>query len=98
MVKRSKGLRSATRHKLSRPRRQRGLSPVTKALQQFEEGTSVNIVIDPSYHKGQPHPRFHGLTGKVVATQGQAYLIQVRVGNMLKRLIVRPQHLRPQQF
>jgi len=67
-------------------------------LQVFQEGNSVNIVIDPSFHKGQPHPRFQGLTGRVVAKQGKAYMVQVKVGNMPKRLIVRPEHLRPQRF
>ncbi len=98
MVKRSQGLRSNTRHKLSRSRRQRGLSPITRALQQFAEGAPVNIVIDPSVHKGQPHPRFHGLTGRVVARQGRAYRVRVRVGNMVKQLIIRAEHLRPQRL
>lgn len=98
MVKRSQGMRNSTRHKLSRSKRERGMSPITRALQQFAEGNSVNIVIDPSIQKGQPHPRFHGLTGRVVATQGNAYMVQVRVGNMPKRLIIRPEHLRPQRL
>ena len=94
MTKRSQGLRSGSRHKLSRPVRERGLSPITRSLQKFEEGDTVNIVIDPSYHRGQPHHRFHGLTGKVLGTQGKAYVIRARVGNMDKELIVRPEHLR----
>ena len=57
-------------------------------------GDTVNIVIDPSYHRGQPHHRFHGLTGKVMKIQGKAYVIRTRVGNMDKDLIVRPEHLR----
>ena len=51
-------------------------------------------MIDPSYHRGQPHHRFHGLTGKVMKIQGKAYVIRTRVGNMDKDLIVRPEHLR----
>ena len=98
MAKRSRGLRSCTRKKFSRTRRDRGLSPITRSLQHFETGTRVNIVIDPSYHRGQPHARFHGLTGRISGQQGQAYLVQVKVGNMDKRLIVAPQHLRPQRF
>lgn len=94
MVKRSKGFRSKTRKKLSKHPRDRGLSPITKILQEFEKGEHVNIVIDSSLHKGQPHPRFHGLTGIVLGTQGEAYLLNVKVGNKEKRLIIRPEHLR----
>ncbi len=94
MVKRSKGLRSKTRHKLRRQPRDRGLSPITRSLQKFEEGEHVNIVIDPSKLKGQPHPRFHGLSGTVLKMQGEAYLLNVKVGNMDKKLIIRPEHLR----
>ena len=94
MTKRSQGLRSGSRHKLSRPSRERGLSPITRSLQTFDDCDTVNIVIDPSYHRGKPHHRFHGLTGKVMKIQGKAYVIRTRVGNMDKDLIVRPEHLR----
>ena len=72
MVKRSKGFRSKTRKKLRKTPRQRGLSPITKTLQIFEVGENANIVIDPSLQQGQPHPRFHGLTGTITGTQGNA--------------------------
>jgi len=94
MVKRSKGIRSKTRKKLRRRPRERGLSPITRAFQEFDVGEHVNIVVDPSIHKGQPHPRFHGLTGTVIGTQGKAYLLNVRVGQKIKELIIRPEHLR----
>ena len=64
------------------------------SLQTFEVGDTVNVVIDPSYQKGQPHHRFHGLTGKVTGNQGKAYVVSTRVGKMLKELIIRPEHLR----
>ena len=94
MSKRSQGLRSGSRHKLSRSFRERGLSPITRSLQTFSDGDTVNVVIDPSFQKGQPHHRFHGLTGKVTGNQGKAYVVRTRVGKMEKDLIVRPEHLR----
>jgi large subunit ribosomal protein L21e len=45
-------------------------------------------------HKGQPHVRFHGKTGTVVRMQGSAYLLDIRMGDMMKQIIVRPEHLR----
>ena len=94
MTKRSQGLRSGARHKLSRSFKEKGLSPITRSLQTFELGETVNVVIDSSYQKGQPHHRFHGLTGKVTGNQGKAYVVSARVGKMLKELIIRPEYLR----
>ena len=94
MVKRSRGLRNKTRYKLKRKFGERGLSPITRSLQKFQEGDKANIVIDPSIHKGQPHPRFHGLTGTVVGLQGKAYLVSIRDGKKAKTLIIRPEHLK----
>ena len=42
-MKRSRGLRSGSRHKLSRRARERGLSPITHTLEQFGVGELGNI-------------------------------------------------------
>jgi large subunit ribosomal protein L21e len=94
MVKASKGPRRRTRKKLQRHAGERGLSPITRALQTYEVGEKANIVIDPSVHKGQPHHRYHGHTGTVVGVRGRAYLLEVRTGGKRRTLIVRPEHLR----
>ena len=94
MVKRSRGFRSSTRSKLRKKPRQRGLSPITSSLKKFEVGEKASIVIDPSIHKGQPHPRFHGLTGVIKGMQGSAYSLDVKVGNKNKILLVRSEHLK----
>ena len=93
MVKRSKGIRSKSRHILRKKPRDRGISSITKSLQEFEIGENVNVSIDPSIHKGMPHPRFQGYTGTVEGTQGNAYLVGITVGKKHKTLIVRPEHL-----
>lgn len=74
--------------------RERGLSPITRSLQTFNIGEKAGVVIDPSIHKGQPHPRFHGLTGTVKKRQGNAYLIEIKDGNKTKQVIAKPEHLR----
>jgi large subunit ribosomal protein L21e len=93
MVKRSRGFRSKSRHILRKKPRKRGISSITRALQEFEIGESVNVNIDPSVHKGMPHPRYQGYTGKIEGTQGEAYLVDIRVGKKHKTLLVRPEHL-----
>jgi large subunit ribosomal protein L21e len=94
MVKRSKGLRSKSRQILRIKPRHRGFSSITKSLRQFETGESVSIVIDPSVHKGMPHIRFQGYTGKIVEKQGNSYVVKLMIGKKEKILVVRPEHLR----
>jgi len=73
--------------------RTRGVTSVTRALQQFEVGTSVSIDINSAVHKGMPHHRFQGYTGTVKGMQGNAYLVGVTVGKKHKTLVVLPEHL-----
>jgi large subunit ribosomal protein L21e len=94
MVKRSKGLRSKSRHILRRKPRERGKTPVTHTLADFAEGSKVAIKINPSVHGGMPHVRFQGMTGTVAGRQGEAYRLALNVGGKSKQLVVRPEHLK----
>jgi large subunit ribosomal protein L21e len=94
MVKRSKGIRSKSRSILKKKPRNKGLKSITRALQKFNEGESVNIVIDSSVHKGMPHIRFHGYTGKIKGLQGDSYIVGIKDGDKYKTLIIRSEHLR----
>ena len=93
MVKRSKGTRSKSRYIMRKKPRTRGVISITKTLQQFDIGTSVSIDIDSAEHKGMPHPRFQGYTGKIEGMQGDAYLVGITVGKKHKTIIVLPEHL-----
>ena len=94
MVKRSKGIRSKSRKILRKKPKDRGIKSISRALQQFEEGDTVNIVIDPAIHKGMPHIRFHGKTGKIQGKQGNSYVVGINDGKKHKTLVVRNEHLR----
>jgi large subunit ribosomal protein L21e len=94
----SHGERHCTRYKLKKTIRERGLSTISKAIQEFEKGQMVHIDIDPSVQKGMPNPRFQGKTGRVLGVRGRAYLLQIRDGNAIKQLIALPQHLKPQKY
>jgi len=97
MVTRSRGSRSKTRYKLKKSIRVSRANPITKKIQIFDQSDLVHIIIDPSVQKGQPHPRFHGKTGKVSERRGRAYIVEINDGNKAKRLIVRPEHLKMQE-
>jgi large subunit ribosomal protein L21e len=94
MVKASKGIMQGTRQKFRRPPRERGLSPITRALRTFAVGERAVVLIDSSRHKGQPHHRFHGMNGKIVERRGRAYVLDVRFGGKIKQAIALPEHLR----
>ena len=90
-------MRKKTRDKLSKTVRDRGISPVVRAIQDFKEGDKVHVLIDPSKHKGMPHPRFHGKTGEVVGKRGRAFILKVADGNASKTVITIPEHLTAQK-
>ncbi len=93
----SHGFRKNTRDKLKKSVRDRGISPVVRAIQEFAVGERVHIIIDPSIHKGMPHPKFHGRTGTVVGKRGRAFVLEVPDQKATKQVIVLPEHLRAQK-
>ncbi|HOT07819.1 MAG: 50S ribosomal protein L21e [Methanosaeta sp. PtaB.Bin039] len=93
----SHGIRTNTRYKLSKSVRRRGISPVVKAIQEFEVGARVHIIIDPSIHKGMPHPKYHGKTGTVMGKRGRAFILSVSDQDATKSVIVFPEHLAAQK-
>ena len=97
MVKKSKGTNFRTRRIFSKHPRKRGLPSLSSTLAEYEINSKVNIIIEPSVQKGRPHRRFHGKTGLVLEKRGQAYLVSVTDGNSQKKIITRPEHLKPQQ-
>lgn len=93
----SHGPHKNTRDKLSKSVRARGISPVVKAIQEFDLDSHVHIIIDPSIHKGMPHPKFQGKTGRVVGRRGRAFVLEIRDGDSLKQVISLPEHLKAQR-
>jgi len=93
-MKRSRGFRSKSRSKLKKKTRKGETNIIRRALQEFEQGDKVAIVIDPSFQKGMPHPRFHGRIGNVVGMQGNAYIVRIKDGKKVKNIISSPVHLK----
>jgi large subunit ribosomal protein L21e len=93
----SHGTRRKSRHKLRKTVREKGMSPISRAIQLFNEGDIVNIDLDPSIQNGMPHPKFQGRTGKVMSQRGRAYIVEIRDGGLMKEVIILPEHLTPQK-
>ena len=59
-------------------------------------GDRVAIVLDGAQQGGMPHRRFHGLTGTVIEKRGRALAVKVKIGDAMKTVVSRPEHLRPE--
>ncbi len=94
MGRKPKGYRRRTRKKLRKNVRERGIPSTSRIIQDFPPGTKVTIDIDPSIDRGQPHSRYQGRTGTVVERRGRAFVIELKKGNQIKKVISRPEHLR----
>lgn len=93
-MRKSKGYRHGTRRLFRKNIRKRGLRPPDYILTDFNEGEIVDIIVDPSEHKGMPHRRYHGKTGEIIKKQGKAFIIQIKQGRAIKQIIANKEHLR----
>ena len=89
----SHGFRSRTRRLLTK-RENKGFSDQILRLKNLKHGDKVVIMMNPSYHKGMPHKRYHGKVGVVEKRRGRAYEVKVTKGNKEVLLIVPPEHLK----
>ena len=93
MVKASSGLRTGTRRKLKKAFGSK--FTVTPYLREFSAEQRVTVMPDASSQKGMPHFRFKGLSGIVKDRRGDAYMVEVKIGNKKKTISARPEHLVP---
>ncbi len=93
MVKKSRGPRRGTRHKLRQKPSRR--PTITKFLRTFKTDQKVVIYPEPSSQKGMPFPRYKGRVGTVVGMRGKSYVVELMDGNKKKIIISRPEHLKP---
>jgi len=90
----SHGFRSRTR-KLLTKKENEGFSDRLLKLNQLGKGDKVVIKLNPTYHKGMPHKRYHGKVATIVKRRGRAFEVIVSKGNKKVLLVVPPEHLYP---
>ena len=95
MPKKSKGKFSTRSRKLRKNPRYRGKVSISRILRKFDVGDKVSISLEPSFHKGMPHPRFRGRVGTVVEKRGRAYVVEIKDGRKSKKLTAYAVHLKP---
>lgn len=89
-MRRSRGFRSKTRQKLKG-----GRFSIAESLQVFNPGDKVRFNINPAVHSGMPHPRYKGEFGKVLEKRGRSFIVEMKAGDKVKRIIAKPEHLQP---
>lgn len=94
MPKMSHGSRAKTRYKMRRRLKESGPITVNRIVRTFEIGEKVAIKIEPSFHKGMPFKRFHGMTGVVEGMRGEAYLVKISDQGKEKTVVTYPVHLK----
>jgi large subunit ribosomal protein L21e len=85
----SHGYRRRTRSLL----RSSGRKGLSSLLVEYVPNDRVVIKIDPAQVKGMPHRRFNGLVGTVTAVGRRAVTLDVPVGDKVKTLVARKEHL-----
>jgi large subunit ribosomal protein L21e len=88
----SKGFRSKTRKILRKKGNNKGLSCF---LQNYKIDDKVVITIDPSQVKGMPHRRYQGKVGSVKEVNRRSLAVEIQVGNKIKKIIARWEHIKP---
>ena len=92
MTRRSRGLFSGRSRHLARHNKPSKIS-VRQIIKSYEVGDRVAIV-PKSNMKNIPHPRYRGRIASVLERRGSAYLVELKMFNATKRLIVPGLHLK----
>ena len=91
----SNGFRRKSRQILKKHPRERCMQSLGKSLYKYNIGDQTLIKIDSSVQKGMPHTRYSGKIGIITEERGRAYVVEMKEGNKLRKLIVRHEHLAP---
>ena len=95
MVKRTHGYRFKCRKLLSKTPRERGRPGLIRWLYEYSIGDQVVIDIEPTYVTTAPHRRYQGKVGTVIGRRGNAYILEVYLGDKRKIVITTPDHIKP---
>ena len=68
---------------------------MSRILRDYSIGQKVVIKIDSTQVKGMPHRRFNGLVGVVTEVGARGLHIDVPVGDKVKTVIARKDHVAP---
>lgn len=93
-MRHSKGYRNRSRKLFSKSPREkyRGLG---RLLYTYEIGDKVHIDISPENLSTAPHRRYQGKVGTIIEKRGRAFVIAVKIGGKIKKVITTKEHIKP---
>ena len=94
-MRHSKGYRNRSRNLLRKEPKKRGLSGLGRLLYQYNVGDKVHIDITSDSVSTAPHRRYQGKVGTIIEKRGKAYVIAVKIGNKIKKIITTKEHIKP---
>lgn len=75
--------------------RKSDLGGLSRILRDYSVDQKVVIKIDSTQVKGMPHRRFNGLVGKITEVGRRSVTIDVPVGDKVKTVVARKEHIAP---
>ena len=97
-MRHSHGYRTRGRKVLRHHPRERGYRGLSRLMYEYSIGDYVVIDIDPTFIETAPHRRYQGRVGRIIEKRGRAYVIEVRVGGKVKKIITTPDHIVPHRL
>lgn len=94
MAKRTGSSIRKSRHFRLKHYRAHGKFSIVKYLSEYEVGDKVQLHVEPAVQEGFYHRRYFGRSGKIIKKQGNCYVVEVKDGASVKKIIVHPVHLR----
>ena len=94
-TKKPSGRSHGFRHKSRSVLKKDGPRGVSFLLHEYNVGDRALIQIDSREHKSIPHRRYHGKVGTVTNVGRRTVTIDVKLGNKLKTLMTRFDHIKP---
>ncbi len=92
-MKRSRGFFSKATKRLKAKER----LTATRLIKDFKQGEKVIIDINTSHQMHTqtiPSPRYRGRVGKIIEKRGSNYVVEIKDGGKLKKIISHPAHLK----
>ncbi len=68
---------------------------VSFLLRTYNKGDKVVVMIDPRQHRSMPHRRYHGKIGVINNVGRRGVTLNINIGDKIKTLITRLDHIKP---
>ncbi|RLE60497.1 MAG: 50S ribosomal protein L21e [Thermoprotei archaeon] len=96
-MRHSHGYRSRTRKVFRKHPRKKGYGGLGRLMYEYNIGDKVRIDISPEFPSTAPHRRYQGRIGTVIEKRGRAYVIAIKIGGKVKKIITTKDHIVPFQ-